>query len=195
MNLDVRDASAFDGLLYFLGNPLDEDNALVGKARDPLDHLLRDLVVLDLDQGLDRVGPLAKVQEDHFAAGSAGCLDSCTEENGLPNKIWEINNSLAGKTRSRLRLVQWQRAIVGLGEVLDTNQPLECEKDATNRCFVLSLTLKFGFTLFRSPFGGFTILFFLLCSLLELALRWASGLPEGGLASPTIVTKLTGYQT
>lgn len=112
VQLDISNGRALDDLRRLLYDTFCKHDALDLKAGGPLRHLLADLVGRDREQRLDRVGPLAQVQEHHLATLGTRALHPRTQEDGLSIQIWiEIGNLYPGALRTLLRLVQRKLAI------------------------------------------------------------------------------------
>lgn len=119
VHLDVVDRRALHRLRRRLDNALDQHDALSGKARSPLNHGARDLVVFDLDKGLHGVGALAEVDEDHLSALGTERVHARAEDDGLPIEIrGECADVRARDARARLRLVEGKLAVELDGKVV-----------------------------------------------------------------------------
>lgn len=118
VDLNVADTRALDRFLHLLNNTLDENDALSSKASGPLDHLLGNLVRCHDKQGLDRVGPLAQIQETHLIALCTRVVHASSEENGLPNTVRQGADLHSGTTWARLGLIEGELSIVFRREVL-----------------------------------------------------------------------------
>lgn len=66
MYFNIIDRAAFDRFRRLDNCSQDEDDALIRETSGPLDHLFADLFITDGKHGLDCVGPLTKIEENHF---------------------------------------------------------------------------------------------------------------------------------
>ena len=119
VQLDVADGRTLDDLGALFHDALDQDDALVLKARGPLDHLFAHFLGGDGEQCLDGVGALAEVEEDHLVALCARGLHTSTQEHGLSVHVGvETRDLSALPARTRLRLIEGLLAIEFGGKVL-----------------------------------------------------------------------------
>jgi hypothetical protein len=66
MNLDISHRCTLDELGCLLDDTFDKDDTLVLQTASPLDHLFADLLRRDTHEGLDGLGLLTKLDEDHL---------------------------------------------------------------------------------------------------------------------------------
>lgn len=102
MNFHVRYRRTLDGILGFFRDSFYKNDAFIGQACSPLDHLLRNFLWCDDQKSLDCIPPLAQIEEDHFITLCARSLDSGTEQERFADATRESGDGVPLTSRTRL---------------------------------------------------------------------------------------------